>query len=145
MISTERRGVALLLALVALALIGALLTGTLFRVQSDIRLAREGLARRSADVAAERVLRLAVAATPSPVVRALPIGAAFTTTDLTEGVTTTFTLVRVDSTLAWVTAGASVISVRGTARAKLGATVIIPPAGAAPLQLLPGDTWAPVY
>jgi type II secretory pathway component PulK len=144
-IQAERRGVALFLALVALALIGALVSATLFRVQSDIRLAREGMARRSAEVAAERVLRVAVASTPSAALRSLAVGGALTSSDLTDGVNTTVTLIRVDSTLAWLTATASARSVRGAARAKLGASVFIPPVGAAPLQLLPGDTWAPAF
>lgn len=145
MTRADRRGVALFLALVALALIGALLTATLFRVQSDIRLAREGMARRSAEAAAERALRLVIATTSSTAVRSLPVGGTLTSSDLTDGVSTTLTLVRVDSTLAWVTATASARSVRGVARAKLGASFLIPTTGAAPLQLLPGDTWASAY
>lgn len=145
MTARPRRGVALLVALVALLLIGALVTAALYRVQSDIRLAREGMARRRADVGAERALRLALTATSSATARALPVGGALTSTDATDGITTTVVTVRVDSTLAWVAATASAPSVRGVARARLGISAAIAAIGIAPLQPIPGDAWTPVF
>lgn len=141
----QRRGIALLIALAALLLIGALVTATLFRVQSDVRVARDEMARRHAEAAAERALRFAVATTSSAAARALPIGGTLVSTDLVDGITTTVTTIRVDSTLAWLAVTARTPSVRGTARAQLGASAVIAPVGAAPLQILPGDAWAPVY
>lgn len=141
----QRRGVALLVALVALLLIGALVTATLFRVQSDVRLAREGMARRQAEVAAERALRLAAASTSSATVRALPIGATVASGDRTGGVVTTVSITRIDTALAWLVATAAAPSVRGTARARLGIDAIVASSGSAPLQILAGDVWAPVY
>ena len=141
----QRRGVALLLALIALLLIGALVVATLFQVQSDARAAGDAMARRRAEVAAERVLRTTIAATSSAAMRALPIGGVRTSTDLTNGVTTILTAVRTDSTLAWLTASASAPSVRGTARAQLGVSASIAPVGSAPLQVIPGDAWTQIY
>ena len=140
-----RRGVALLVALVALVLIGALVTATLFRVQSDARLAREAFARRHAEAAAERTLRLGVTTTSSATVRALRIGGEIASTNISNGVTTVLTTVRVDSSLAWLVASSSAPSVRGTARAQLGVSARIAPNGGAPLQILPGDAWTQVY
>lgn len=141
----SRRGVALLLALVALLIIAALVSATLLRVQSDVRLAREGMTRRRAEVAAERVLRLGLASTSSATLRALPIGASLVNTDATDAVTTTLTTIRVDTTLAWLVASSSAPTVRGAARARLGVSALIAPTGAAPLQIVPGDAWTPVY
>lgn len=141
----QRRGVALLLALIALLLIGALASATLFQVQSDARVAGDAMARRRAEVAAERMLRITVATMSSPAMRALPIGGIRPSTDLTNGVTTTLTAVRTDSTLAWITASATAPSVRGTARAQLGVSVSIAPVGSAPLQVIPGDAWTQIY
>lgn len=141
----QRRGVALLIALLALVLIGALVAATLLRVQSDARLARDAMARTRAEAAAERMVRITLATTTSATIRALPIGAGTTSTDFTNGVTTVVTVVRTDSALAWIDATASAPSVRGTARARLGASASIAPVGSASLQLLAGDAWAQVY
>ena len=141
----QRRGVALLIALLALVLIGALVSATLLRVQSDARLARDAMARTRAEAAAERTIRITLATTSSATIRALPIGAGTTSTDLTNGVTTVVTVVRTDSALAWIDATASAPSVRGTARVRLGASASIAPIGNASLQLLAGDAWAQVY
>lgn len=140
-----RRGVALLIALLALLLIGALVSATLFRVQSDVRTARDGMARRRAEAGAERMIRITLAATSSATMRALPIGAATTFTDLTNGVSTIVTAVRTDSTLAWVVATATAPSVRGSARAQFGVSASIAPVGSASLRILPGDAWTQVY
>ena len=141
----QRRGVALLIALFALLLIGALVSSTLLRVQSDARLARDAMARRRAEAGAERMIRITLATTSSATMRARPIGARTTSTDLTGGVTTIVNVVRTDSTLAWIVATASAPSVRGTTHAQLGASASIAPVGSASLQLLPGDAWAQVY
>ena len=141
----QRRGVALLIALLALLLIGALVSATLLRVQSDARLARDAMARKRAEAGAERMIRITLATTSSAIMRARPIGARTTSTDLTDGVTTIVNVVRTDSTLAWIVATASAPSVRGSARAQLGASATIAPVGSASLQLLPGDAWAQVY
>lgn len=141
----QRRGVALLVALLALVLIGALVSATLLRVQSDARLARDAMARTRAEAAAERMVRVTLATTTSATMRALPIGAGTTSTDLTNGVTTVVTVVRTDSLLAWIDATASAPCVRGRARARLGASASIAPMGSASLLLLPGDAWAQVY
>lgn len=141
----DRRGIALFLALVALLVIGALVSATLLRVQGDVRIAREGMARRRAEVAAERVLRLALAGPSSATVRALPIGGAITSTDVTDGVTTSLVIVRVDTTLAWLDATATTPSVRGVAHARLGASAVLSTAGAAPLHVVSGDAWTLLY
>lgn len=126
-------------------LIGALVAATLFRVQSALRIAREGMARDRADVATERALRVALASTSSATLRSIPIGRSVVTTDVTDGVTTTLTTVRVDTTLAWLVASSTTPSVRGSARAQLGVSAIIASSGFAPLQIIPGDSWTPVY
>lgn len=141
----RRPGVALLIALLALLLIGALVSATLLRVQSDVRLARDAMTRQRAEAAAERMIRVTIAATSSATMRALPIGSSSASTVLTNGVTTTTTLVRTDSALVWVVATATAPSVRGVARAQLGASAVIARMGSAPLQILPGDAWALVY
>lgn len=145
MTTRDRRGVALLLALVALLVLGALVSAALFRVQGDVRLAREGMARRRAEVAAERVLRTAVASTPSASIRALPIGASLVWTDVTDGVRTTLVIVRTDTALAWLDATSTLPAVRGSARARLGVSATIAASGVAPLQVLGGDAWAALY
>jgi Tfp pilus assembly protein PilV len=141
----QRRGVALLIALLALLLIGALVSATLLRVQSDARHARDAMARTRAEAAAERMIRITLATTSSATLRALPVGTSTTSTDLTNGVTTVVTVVRTDSTLAWIDATASAPSVRGSARARLGASASIVSIGSASLRILPGDAWAQVY
>lgn len=141
----QRRGVALLIALLALVLIGALVSATLLRVQSDLRLARDAMARKRAEAGAERMVRIILATTSSATMRSLPIGASSTLTDLTNSVRTTVTAVRTDSTLAWIVATATAPSVRGSVRAQLGVSATIAPVGAASLQILPGDAWAQVY
>lgn len=143
--TNDRRGIALFLALVALLVIGALISAALLRVQGDVRVAREGMARRRAEVAAERVIRLALVGTSSATVRSLPVGASITTTDVTDGVTTSLAIVRTDTTLAWLDATATLPSVRGLARARLGASALVAPSGASPLQVVSGDAWAPLY
>lgn len=145
MTTTPRRGVALLIALVALLLIAALVTATLLRVQSDVRLAREESARRRADVSAERALRIALVNTSSATIRTLPIGGTSVSTDRTDAIATTITITRIDTSLAWLVADAHAPSVRGNARMRLGVTAIVSSAGNAPLRILPGDAWAPVY
>jgi Tfp pilus assembly protein PilX len=143
--SDDRRGVALLLALVALLVIGALLAGALYRVQSELRLARDGMMRRAAEVAAERALRVSIATSSSAAARALPIGASSISTDDTDGAHTVITMARVDATLVWIVASASEPSVRGVARAQVGVTASLAPTGSSALQIVQGDAWAPGF
>ena len=141
----DRRGIALLIALVALLVIGALVSATLLRVQSDVRVSREGMARRRAEAAAERVLRVALSSTSSASVRALPIGASLTSTDATDGITTSLVIVRVDTALAWLDATSTVPAVRGSARARLGVSAVVASVGTTSLQIVGGDAWTPLF
>jgi hypothetical protein len=140
----KRRGVALLVALVAVIVVGALTAATLLRVQSELAIALDGSARRRAEAAAELALRMALATGDRVALRSRPIGSVQRVTTVTGGVTTTIETVRTDSTLLWIVATGVAPGVRGDARSRVGASASIA-GGAGPPQPLPGDTWVAVF
>lgn len=140
----ERRGVALLVALVGVILVGALTAATLLRVQSELTISLDGSARRRAEAAAELALRMALVTGDRVVLRSQPIGAVQRVTTMTGGVTTTVETVRTDSALVWVVATGVAPGVRGDARARVGASASIAGGSGAP-QPLPGETWVAVF
>lgn len=140
----ERRGVALLIALVAVIVVGALTAATLLRVQSEFTIALDGAARRRAEAAAELALRMTLATGDRAALRSQPIGMVQRVTTVTGGVTTTVETVRTDSTLVWVVAAGVAPGVRGDARSRVGVSASIAGGSGSP-QPLPGDTWAAVF
>lgn len=143
-VAGERRGVALLVALVALVVVGALTAATLLRVQSELAIALDGSARRRAEGAAELALRTALATGDCAALRSQPLGAVRRVTTMTGGVTTSVETIRTDSTLVWVVATGIAPGVRGAARSRVGVSASIG-AGAGAPQPLPGDAWAAVF
>lgn len=140
----ERRGIALLVALVAVIVVGALTAATLLRVQSELTIALDGSARRRAEGAAELALRMALATGDRVALRSQPVGAVLRVTTVTGGVTTTVETVRTDSTLVWVVATGVAPGARGDARASMGVSASIARGAGAP-QPLSGDAWAAVF
>ena len=140
----NRRGVALLIALVAVIVVGALTAATLLRVQSELSIALDGAARRRSDAAAELALRMALVTGDVVAMRSHPIGSVQRVTTVTGGVTTIVETVRTDSTLVWIVATGIAPGVRGDARSRVGVSASIA-GGAGGPQPLEGDTWAAVF
>lgn len=144
MVTRARRGMALLIALVAMIVVGALTAATLLRVQSELVTSFDESARRRAESAAELALRMALATGDGVALRSQPIGAVQRVTTVTGAVTTTVETVRTDSTLVWVVATGVALGVRGDVRSRVGVSASIAGGAGAP-QPLPGDAWLAVF
>jgi hypothetical protein len=110
---------------VALSLGGALMLAAALRSDADLRAARLGTLRQRAFTTAESALWNAATATTAPVIRALPIGG-FTRMQVDSAeFSTSVTLVRVDSSFAWIVSAATVKRGNDIAQHRLGMSLRI--------------------
>lgn len=121
-----RPGVALLAALAALLLVGALATALALRVREDAHAARLTMLRLRARDAAEGRLWATLPTLDARVVRKEPVGRATVRSDRDGAVDATVTITRVGARPVWVVAAATVHWGSDLARDRVGVTLVLP-------------------
>lgn len=131
----KRKGFALLLALLVLVLGAALMMAALFASQAAAAAATSDALRRIAENAAESAV-VRAGETDASILRAQPIGIPLVTRSRDGETATTVCVDRVDTSLVWVAAVASVTRGTASAQHRIGMSFRVPLDSAA-RQLVP--------
>lgn len=143
---TNRKGFALLTALAALLIIAALITATTLRVDEDRRATRATTLGHHALAGAEDALWRTMTTANVNALRTNPVQTSSTTTTITGSLTQTVTVTKLDATLLWITARATVHHGPDSATHRVALWARLPPDITSPnlVPLMPG-AWADLY
>lgn len=119
----HRRGFALVAALLAILLIGALVTGAMLATTEETRAGATGVSRELALMAAESAVTALVSEASMMRPNEVGLGGAVSESTQISGRTVTLYLTRLDSTLYWVVAEAAADPRRSGARRRIGMLV----------------------
>jgi len=132
------------MALFAMVLAAALLTAVAFRAAEEQRVALSTMLRVSTFGIAESALRESVDQVSPGALRLLPIGTPVALTSAYPDVAVS--VVRTDSTIAWIVAAATVRRGRDVARRRLGMSVTFSPDTLARhVRVVPDRAWAEFF
>ena len=120
---SHRQGFALFVTLAALLLAAAVMLAAVLRSNTDVHAARLATLRARAFVAAESALWTTSAATTAPSVRAMPIGGRARVQTDSADLSTLVTIVRVDTSMAWIVSAATVRRGNDIAYHRLGLSI----------------------
>lgn len=123
--SRPRRGFALVIALLAVAISSALMLAALYYSASYVRTAQLESLRRDAFTQCESSLWTTLSNTSADVVRSMQIGTTITSAYQHDGVNTEVKLTRADTSFVWIVAVSSTPNARDVARHRLGLSAAI--------------------
>jgi hypothetical protein len=140
----KRPGFALVFTLVAIVLISALITATMFRVTETTYLAKLSTLHLHATAEAERQLWLTMSSPTTLALTTAPIGSVSTTAATTPTTTSTITITKMDSATLWLTATTTVQRNHLHATRHVALSAHISPPGQ-PLRPILGPAWVDLY
>lgn len=145
MTRTTHPGFALLFTLVAIVLVSALVSATMFRITENNYLAQLTTLKLHTMAESERRLWTTLADPALTPMASAPIGTVKTLTWLTGETTTLVTVTKVDSTMLWLVATANTQRGRLLTLHRTGVSARLHPVGGRLAQPISGPAWVDLY
>jgi hypothetical protein len=144
---TDRRGFALIIVLLLMAVGTALMFSAMDGSLAESETARSGTLRRRVLVAAESELWTTLRAVSVPALRLAPLGPVTGTTAVADDITLIAMVEKVDTTVVWIVATATIRRAGVVvARHRVGMSALIPrDASDSTLHLVPERAWAELF
>lgn len=144
---TDRRGFTLIMVLLLMAVGTALIFSAMDGSLAESETARSGTLRRRVVVASESELWTMLRTASVPTLRLAPLGPVTATTTLADGVTLIATVDKVDTTVVWIVATATIHRAGvAVARHRVGMSALIPrDAADITLHPVPERAWAELF